>query len=130
MADAASDDVRTRVIAALRTVYDPEIPVSIYDLGLIYSLDVDSTGHVHIRMTLTSPACPVAGALPGQVAAKVQAVAGVTGADVQLVWDPPWSPAAMSQAARLQLGFDDAPRPRGSFVPASALAQDQHRSPR
>jgi FeS assembly SUF system protein len=125
-----ADDLKTRVVAALRTVYDPEIPLNIYDLGLIYGVDLESSGQVHIRMTLTSPACPVAGALPGQIKAKVQAVGGVADADVELVWDPPWSPAAMSEAARLQLGFDDPPRPRGSFVPASTLVRDQHRSPK
>jgi FeS assembly SUF system protein len=96
-----------RVIAALRTCYDPEIPVDIYELGLIYDLKVDPSGAVAIRMTLTSPACPVAGALPADVQAKVQAVPGVTSANVELVWDPPWDMSRMSEEARLQLGLFD-----------------------
>jgi len=96
-----------RVIAALRTCYDPEIPVDIYELGLIYDLKVDPSGAVSIRMTLTSPACPVAGALPADVQAKVQAVPGVTSANVELVWDPPWDMSRMSEEARLQLGLFD-----------------------
>src|SRR3954471_4049301 len=94
-----------RVVRALRTVYDPEIPVDIYELGLIYDLKVDPAGAVSIRMTLTSPGCPVAGSLPGEVEAKVKAVPGVTSAKVDLVWDPPWDQDRMSEAARLQLGF-------------------------
>ncbi len=96
-----------RVLAALRTCYDPEIPVDIYELGLIYDLKVDPSGAVSIRMTLTSPACPVAGALPADVQAKVQAVPGVTAANVELVWDPPWDMSRMSEEARLQLGLFD-----------------------
>src|SRR5947209_8198832 len=85
-----------RVTAALQGVYDPEIPVNIYELGLIYDLKVDPAGAVSIRMTLTSPACPVAGALPGEVQARVQAVPGVTSAKVELVWEPPWEMSRMS----------------------------------
>ncbi len=96
-----------RVIAALRGVFDPEIPVNIYELGLIYDLKIDPAGAVSIRMTLTSPACPVAGALPGEVQARVQAVPGVTSAIVELVWDPPWDMSRMSDEARLQLGMFD-----------------------
>jgi FeS assembly SUF system protein len=96
-----------RVIAALRSCYDPEIPVNIYELGLIYDLQIDPSGVVSIRMTLTSPACPVAGALPGDVQAKVQAVPGVTSAKVELVWEPPWEMSRMSEEARLQLGLFD-----------------------
>jgi FeS assembly SUF system protein len=94
-----------KVIAALCTCYDPEIPVNIYELGLIYALQVDPAGEVSIRMTLTSPACPVAGALPADVQSKVQAVPGVTSAKVELVWDPPWEMSRMSEEARLQLGL-------------------------
>jgi FeS assembly SUF system protein len=94
-----------QVIAALRTVYDPEIPINIHELGLIYRLDVSPTGDVTIRMTLTSPACPVAGSLPGEVEAKVKAVPGVKSAKVELVWDPPYHPDMMSEAAKLQLGI-------------------------
>lgn len=96
-----------RVLAALRGVFDPEIPVNIYELGLIYDLKIDPAGAVSIRMTLTSPACPVAGALPGEVQAKVQAVAGVSSAKVELVWEPPWEMSRMSEEARLQLGLLD-----------------------
>lgn len=94
-----------RVIAALHGVYDPEIPVNIYELGLIYDLKIDPSGAVSIRMTLTSPACPVAGALPGDVQSRVSAVPGVTSVNVALVWDPPWEMSRMSEEARLQLGL-------------------------
>jgi FeS assembly SUF system protein len=96
-----------RVIAALRGVFDPEIPVNIYELGLIYDLKIDPSGAVSIRMTLTSPACPVAGALPGDVQSRVSAVPGVTAVSVELVWDPPWEMSRMSEEARLQLGLFD-----------------------
>jgi FeS assembly SUF system protein len=94
-----------KVIAVLRTVFDPEIPVNIHELGLIYDLNVSPQGAVAIRMTLTSPACPVAGALPEEVRQKVAAVPGVTDAKVELVWDPPWDMSRMSEAAQLQLGL-------------------------
>jgi FeS assembly SUF system protein len=95
-----------RVIAALRTVYDPEIPVNIYDLGLVYDLDVDAgKGSVHIRMTLTAPGCPVAQSFPATVERAVKAVKGVQDARVELVWEPPWSRERMSEAARLELGM-------------------------
>jgi FeS assembly SUF system protein len=97
--------LQERVVAALKTCYDPEIPVDIYELGLIYELKVEPDGAVRIKMTLTSPACPVAGALPGDVERKVAAVPGVTSAKVELVWDPPWDPSRMSEAAQLQLGL-------------------------
>ena len=93
------------IVAALKTVYDPEIPVDIYELGLIYGIDVHPSGEVNIKMTLTSPGCPVAGSLPGEVEQKVQAVPGVTAAKVELVWDPPWGMEKMSEAAKLQLGM-------------------------
>ncbi|HEV7671116.1 MAG TPA: SUF system Fe-S cluster assembly protein [Thermoanaerobaculia bacterium] len=93
------------VVEVLQTVYDPEIPVNIYELGLIYDLDVQATGRVHIQMTLTAPACPVAGTLPGEIRAKVAGVPGVTEAEVELVWEPAWDPSRMSEAARLQLGM-------------------------
>jgi FeS assembly SUF system protein len=91
------------VTAALRTVYDPEIPVNIYDLGLIYRMDIDGKGDVKIEMTLTAPACPVAGAMPGRVAEAVAAVDGVGEVEVSLVWDPPWTRDRMSDEARLAL---------------------------
>lgn len=94
-----------RVIAALRTVNDPEIPVNIYDLGLIYDLAVDDAGTVAVQMTLTAPACPVAGTMPGLVDQAIRAVDGVSSVSVELVWDPPWSVERMSDEARLELGL-------------------------
>ena len=93
------------VIEAIRTCYDPEIPVNIYDLGLIYEINIDKKAFVDIKMTLTSPGCPVAGTLPPEVANKVRQVDGVTGANVAVVWDPPWNMEMMSEEARLELGF-------------------------
>ena len=93
------------VVDALKTVYDPEIPVNIYELGLVYNIACDDTGHAEITMTLTSPACPVAGTLPGEVEAKAESVDGVESANVEVVWDPVWNPSMMSEAARLELGM-------------------------
>ncbi len=93
------------VIDALKTVFDPEIPVNIYDLGLIYHIDIDENAVVNIDMTLTSPGCPVAQSLPLEVADAARTVAGVKDAHVELVWDPPWSMERMSEAAKLQLGM-------------------------
>lgn len=114
------DDLQRRIIAALRAIRDPEIPVNIFDLGLIYQLDVTPTGDVHVRMTLTSPNCPVAEALPGRVAQAIRALDGVRAATVELVWEPPWSRDRMTEAARLELGMNDAP-PGRPFVPADSL---------
>lgn len=97
--------LKDRVVQALRAVYDPEIPVNIYDLGLVYELDVSDAGVVNIRMTLTAPGCPVAQTFPGTVEQAVKNVPGVTDARVDLVWDPPWSREMMSEAARLELGM-------------------------
>ena len=98
--------LRDRIVAAISTVYDPEIPVNIWELGLIYVLEVDDeTGTVKIDMTLTSPACPVAGTLPGDVEAKVREVEGVTDVAMQLVWEPTWDKERLSEAAKLQLGL-------------------------
>jgi len=98
--------LKERVIAALRTVHDPELPVNIYDLGLVYELDVDAaTGAVRIRMTLTAPGCPVAQTFPAVVEQAVEEVDGVSEASVELVWDPPWSRQRISEAARLELGL-------------------------
>ena len=107
---AAAQDLEARIVAALKTVYDPEIPVDVYELGLIYDIAVgaaDDAGEhpVQVKMTLTSPACPVAGSLPGEVEQKVASVEGVERAEVELVWDPTWNPSMMSEAARLELGF-------------------------
>jgi FeS assembly SUF system protein len=99
------DQLKDDLVAALKTVFDPEIPVDIYELGLIYKVDVDAGGKVAIQMTLTSPACPVAGSLPGEVEQKLRGIPGVTDASIDLVWDPPWNPSLMSEAAKLELGF-------------------------
>lgn len=94
-----------QVIEALRGVYDPEIPVNIYDLGLVYKLDVDRSGVVDLEMTLTAPGCPFAQTFPGTVECAVKCVPGITDVHVNLVWDPPWSKDRMSEAAMLQLGL-------------------------
>ena len=98
-------EIEIKVLGVLRTIYDPEIPVNIYDLGLIYDVKVDETDAVHVKMTLTAPACPVAGSLPGEVEQKIEAIPEVRTADVELVWDPPWSKDRMSESAMLDLGF-------------------------
>ena len=105
MSESETSVLQERLIDALRTVHDPEIPVNIYDLGLIYRLDVDEQGVVLVEMTLTAPACPVAGTLPGEVGRVVKAVPGVTDASVRLVWNPPWTQDRMSEEALLQLGM-------------------------
>ena len=99
--------VRTDLIAALKTVYDPEMPVNIWDLGLIYSVDVDASGQARIVMTLTAPNCPDAGSLPAEVERKVRSVEGVTAVNLELTFDPPWTKANMSDAAKLALGLED-----------------------
>ena len=103
--DAAKPPLEEAIIQGLGTVYDPEIPVSIYELGLIYDIDANDDGDVVIAMTLTSPACPVAESLPGEVESTISAIDGVKSVKVNLVWDPPWSMAKMSEAARLECGF-------------------------
>jgi FeS assembly SUF system protein len=100
------EKLKTALVDVLKTVYDPEIPVDIWELGLIYDLDVDDAGAVKIRMTLTSPMCPVAETLPPEVEAKARGVEGVSDVKLDLVWDPPWSPSMMSEAARLELNFE------------------------
>ena len=97
--------VKADVIAMLRQIHDPELPVNIYDLGLIYGLEVDPQGQVDIRMTLTAPGCPVAGSFPGLVESYLCQLDGVTEARVELVWDPPWDQERMSEDARLALGM-------------------------
>ena len=94
-----------RIVEALRTVYDPEIPVNIYELGLIYKVDVEDDNKVGIEMTLTSPHCPVAESLPAEVETKVAAIEGVSGCKVKIVWDPPWHPSMMTEEAQLELGM-------------------------
>ena len=105
MSDIDTAEIRERVIDALKTVYDPEIPVDIYQMGMIYEVRVEENGFAFVKMTLTTPACPVAGTLPGEVEHRVAAVEGVTDAKVELVWDPPWTQDMLSEAARLQLGL-------------------------
>lgn len=112
LADAPSEggaagvqEVQEKVLEVLRNTFDPEIPVNIYELGLVYEARVEDSGGVYIRMTLTSPACPVAGSLPPEVESRVRAIPGVTDVRLDLVWDPPWNPSMMSEAARLQLGM-------------------------
>lgn len=101
----AADGVAGEIEAALRTVYDPEIPVNIYDLGLIYRVEVSETGVVDIDMTLTAPGCPVAETFPGEVEQRVLQVPGVSDVRVELVWEPPWTPERMTEAAKLELGM-------------------------
>ena len=97
--------LKDKVIEVIKTIYDPEIPVDIYELGLIYDIDVSVTKDVHITMTLTSPACPVAGSLPGEVEDTVRGIEGIGKVKVELTFDPPWSKDLMSEVAQLELGF-------------------------
>ena len=94
-----------QVVDALKEIYDPEIPVNIYELGLIYGVEVTEDGHAVVNMTLTTPHCPVAESMPAEVELRVSAVPGIATCDVNLVWDPPWDPAKMSDEARLELGM-------------------------
>ena len=98
-------DLETRAVEAMRTIYDPEIPVDVYELGLIYDLKVDTSGVVHVRMTLTTPNCPEGASIPARIEAKLRAITGVRDVKLEIVWDPPWTPNRMSEAAKLQLGF-------------------------
>lgn len=100
-----NDLLREQVIAGLKTVFDPEIPVNIYDLGLIYDIAINEDQHVHIQMTLTSPGCPVAQTFPGTVEQAVNQVEGVNDCVVELVWEPPWTQERMTEVARLELGI-------------------------
>ena len=93
------------IVSVLKTVYDPEIPVDVYEMGLIYEVNVDDDSNVHVLMTLTSPMCPVAESLPPEVEEKVSAIEAVVKATVELTWDPPWDPEMMSEAAKLELDF-------------------------
>jgi FeS assembly SUF system protein len=102
---APGGDLYEAVIEALKDIYDPEIPVNIYDLGLIYGVEIDDGGGAHVTMTLTTPHCPVAESMPGEVELRVASVPGVRDAEVNLVWDPPWGPDKMTDEARLELGM-------------------------
>ena len=97
--------LKDTIIAAIQTVYDPEIPINIWEVGLIYEVNVSDDGKAHVLMTLTSPNCPVAESLPNDVKDVVAAVEGVTSSEVEITWDPPWDPEMMSEAAQLELGF-------------------------
>jgi FeS assembly SUF system protein len=105
MNPAEKQILELKVIDALQTCYDPEIPVNIYELGLVYGIEISDSGDVRILMTLTAPSCPVAASLPLQIESKVSAIEGVKSAQVELVWDPPWNPEKMSESAKLQLGM-------------------------
>ena len=107
LTEAGIEELKNRIVEALHKCFDPEIPVNIYELGLIYDITIAPQGAVAINMTLTSPGCPVAGTLPGDVQRRVLLLDGVTAVKVDVVWDPPWTPARMSEAAKLQLGIDD-----------------------
>jgi FeS assembly SUF system protein len=100
-------NLQKEIVAVLCTCFDPEVPVNIYELGLIYDVEMSTAGAINIKMTLTSPGCPVAGTLPPDVQRKVQVIPGVTSAKVEVVWDPPWDKSRMSEAAKLQLGIED-----------------------
>ncbi|SDD22770.1 FeS assembly SUF system protein [Kordiimonas lacus] len=102
---ASKDELEARIVEALREIYDPEIPVNIYEMGLIYGVDIDDDWNVKITMTLTTPHCPVAESMPGEVELKVNGVAGVNGTEVSLVWEPAWDMSNMSDEARLELGL-------------------------
>jgi FeS assembly SUF system protein len=103
--ETGTKNLEQQVIDVMHTVYDPEIPVDVYELGLVYAIETSPENAVVVRMTLTSPMCPVAGSLPIEVENKVLAIPGVTSVRVELVWDPPWGPNMMSEAAKLQLGI-------------------------
>jgi len=102
---AEAEALKGKVVEAVKTCYDPEIPVNIYELGLIYDISVAPSSAVSVKMTLTSPACPAALSLPGEVEDKIRVMASVKDVTVEVVWDPPWTPEMMSEAARLQLGM-------------------------
>lgn len=103
--EKAPESLEDRIVAAIKTCYDPEIPVDIHELGLIYGIDIADGGVINIQMTLTSPACPAAGSLPPEVEQKVGTVDGVSSVKVEVVWEPTWTPEKMSEAAKLQLGM-------------------------
>ncbi len=103
--EISTEKLEAMIVDAIRTVYDPEIPVNVYDLGLIYDLRVEEAGRVSVKMTLTTPHCPVAGSMPGMIEQAVRMVHAVKDCDIELVWDPPWNPDMMTEAARLQLNI-------------------------
>jgi FeS assembly SUF system protein len=99
------EELKTEIIKTLKTIYDPEIPVDVYELGLIYEVNIDDNRHVEVVMTLTSPSCPVAGTMPQEVEQKIKGVAGVSDVTLELVFEPPWTQDMMSEEAQLELGF-------------------------
>jgi FeS assembly SUF system protein len=105
MADVSKQELEEKIISVLKTVYDPEIPVDIFELGLIYGIEIDDDENVKIKMTLTSPACPVAGSLPPEVEMKVSEIDEVRSTKVDIVWSPPWDKDMMSDAAKVELGM-------------------------
>ena len=105
MAELNKQELEEKIIGVLKSCYDPEIPVDIFELGLIYEIEIDNEANVIIKMTLTSPACPVAGSLPPEVEAKVASIEEVNNAKIELVWSPPWDKEMMSEEAKLNLGF-------------------------
>ena len=105
MTEQEIQELTGKVVEAMRKCYDPEIPVNIYDLGLIYETKIEPTGVVHVKMTLTAPGCPAAGVLPGEVEDRIRVLPTVTDVKVDVVWDPPWAKEMMSEAAKLPLGF-------------------------
>lgn len=105
MAELNKQDLEEKIIEVLKSCYDPEIPVDIFELGLIYEIEIDDEANVIIKMTLTSPACPVAGSLPPEVEGKVASMEEVNSAKIELVWSPPWDKEMMSEEAKLNLGF-------------------------
>ena len=132
MTKNSCDNLRDEAIKAIRTVFDPEIPINIYELGLIYELSIDDAGAAHVRMTLTSPNCPVAEKIPQQVAAAIKAVPGIHEAKVHLVWDPPWNPDMMSEAAKLELEFTGQTAPahvRKDKFSSLTISRSRHTKP-
>lgn len=105
MSEVNKQVLEEKVIEALKNCYDPEIPVNIFELGLIYEISIDDNANIEIKMTLTSPACPVAGSLPGEVETRIRNVPEVNDVKVQLVWNPPWDKDMMSDVAKVELGF-------------------------
>lgn len=100
-----SEELKEKIIEAIKTVFDPEIPVNVFDLGLIYEINVFPVNNVYVRMTLTSPSCPSAGEIPGEIEAKIKSVEGVNDVNLELTFDPPYTQDMMSDAAKLELGF-------------------------
>lgn len=105
LSSPSENPLKNQIIDVLKTCYDPEIPVNIYELGLIYTIDVSPQNDVAVRMTLTSPACPVAGSMPPEIEGKLRGIQGVRDAKVEVVWDPPWTPEKMTEAAKLMLNM-------------------------